>query len=66
MTNRKKILRLPEVIEMVGLSKATIYNFMRDGIFPQSIHLGANSRGWLLNEINDWLNERITQRDEVA
>lgn len=66
MTNQNKILRLPEVIETVGLSKATIYNFMREGTFPKSIHLGANSRGWLLTEIIDWLNDRIAQRDGEA
>lgn len=66
MTNQNKILRLPEVIETVGLSKSTIYSFMRDGMFPKSVNLGSNSRGWLLNEVNSWLEHRIAERDEVA
>lgn len=66
MTNKNKILRLPEVIETVGLPKATIYNFMRDGTFPKTINLGANSVGWVEKEIFEWLSHRIAQRDEVA
>lgn len=61
-----KILRLPEVIEMVGLSKATIYSFMRNGSFPRNVSLGANSTGWVKSEILDWINARIAERDEVA
>lgn len=66
MAYQDKILRLPEVIEIIGLSKATIYLQMRNGTFPQSIHLGANSRGWVLSEINSWLDQRIAERDEVV
>ncbi|MGO1190117.1 helix-turn-helix transcriptional regulator [Vibrio casei] len=61
-----KILRLPEVINMVGLSKATIYAHMRNGLFPKNLSLGANSTGWLESEIQEWITARITARDEVA
>lgn len=32
MTDR--ILRMPQVVEMVGLCRASIYNKMRDDAFP--------------------------------
>jgi len=55
MTDR--ILRMPQVVEMVGLSRASIYNKMRDEAFPRQVKLGRLS-GWLESEVQDWIQER--------
>lgn len=39
-----KIMRLPEVIEVTGLSRSTIYLRMNKGSFPLSISLGESCR----------------------
>ena len=52
------ILRLYEVIKMLGVSKSTIYKWMKDGDFPRGILLGPNCRGWLSEDITNWLSER--------
>jgi len=57
------IIRLPEVLRMVGLSRATIYNKIRAGTFPAAIPLGDVAVGWLRSEVEQWIAERITQRD---
>jgi len=31
---------------------------LKQGDFPKSIPLGGNSKGWLLSDIEAWLNER--------
>lgn len=54
----EKIIRLPEVINRVGLSRATIYNKVKDGSFPQQIKLGRLS-GWVESEIQTWINQQI-------
>ena len=38
---RNRILRLPEVLALTGLSKSTIYRLMPVGEFPQSVKLGG-------------------------
>ncbi|MGQ4005542.1 AlpA family transcriptional regulator [Francisellaceae bacterium CB300] len=60
----KKIIRLKTVIEMTGLSRSTIYDYMARGLFPRQITLGENSRGWLYSEVDEWLDLRIQKRDE--
>ena len=50
-----RILRLPEVIRLTGLSKATIHRRYRDGTFPRPLRLGPQSIGWRRAEIVEWL-----------
>ena len=58
MTDR--ILRMPQVVEMVGLCRASIYNKMRDDAFPRQVKLGRLS-GWLESEVQEWIREQIRQ-----
>jgi prophage regulatory protein len=58
------VLRLPEVIRRVGLSKSSIYNRIAAGAFPSGFSLGPQSRGWLESEIEEWIADRAaTRRD---
>lgn len=60
MTNR--ILRLKDVIEKTGLSRSSIYQFMKDGTFPQSIQLGARAVGWREADIDQWIEHAFQAR----
>ena len=49
--NRKYILRLPQVLEQVNLSRATVYKMIRRSEFPKPVQIGQRSdgrygRGW--------------------
>lgn len=57
MSNR--VIRLPAVIRMTGLSRSTIYLHMSKGFFPQSVSLGERAVGWVESQIDQWLDERI-------
>lgn len=37
------LLRLPDVIKRMGVSKATIYNMINEGTFPAPVKLGART-----------------------
>ena len=54
-TEENRIVRLPEVMRLTGLSKATIHRRYRDGTFPQPVRLGPQSIGWWRAEILEWL-----------
>ena len=45
-TQPLRFMRMREVFEMVGVSRATIYRWMDAGDFPRSIALGGNSIAW--------------------
>ncbi len=58
-TTAPRFLRLPEVLEMTGLSTSTIYRWMTDGTFPRQIQLGSRSVVWLESDVTQWMNQRI-------
>jgi prophage regulatory protein len=43
-----------EVLDRVGLSYTTVWDWMRQGRFPRSRELGGR-RGWLESEIEEWM-----------
>lgn len=47
---------------MVGLGKTAIYGLIKDHTFPAPIKLGRAS-GWVESEVQEWIAERIQQRD---
>lgn len=56
------ILRLPAVKLRTGLSRSSIYLRISNGEFPSSISLGGRAVGWLEEDVNDWLESKITAR----
>ena len=50
------VLRRPDVEALTGLSRSTIYKFMKDGTFPKTVKIGPRAVGWLQTDIEDWLS----------
>ena len=53
-----KIMRLPEVLEITGLSKASVYRMRAAGTFPAPRQLGPRAVGWPDAEIAKWISAR--------
>lgn len=53
-----KIYRLPEVMSLTGISKASIYLGIKRGTFPAPVKLSARAVGWPENKIIAWLESR--------
>ena len=53
------VLRLPEVIKQTGLSRSTIYLRIAKKEFPSPISLGGRAVGWLQQDIDEWVVEKI-------
>ena len=56
-----KILRFPQVINITGLARSTIYVHIADGSFPSPIKLGVRAVGWNSSDIEDWIQSRIDE-----
>ena len=54
-----KILRLPSIIELTGLSRSTIYLRISKGEFPAPISLGGRAVGWVEGDVENWLCEKV-------
>ena len=61
-----RLLRRPEVETITGLSRASIYEKMDEGVFPRPVKTGVRAVAWVESEIADWNRERIAERDEAA
>jgi prophage regulatory protein len=53
-----RILRLKDVVRMVGLSRSTVWKMDLEGKFPKHRKLGPRSVGWLDVEIHEWIGTR--------
>jgi prophage regulatory protein len=61
-----QIICLPAVLDMLSVSKPTIYNWIKRGTFPAPLKIGPKASGWLLAEIEAWIAEHVTKRGAVA
>ncbi len=63
-----QIINLKEVIQITGLSRATIYNIMDkrhkhyDPTFPKQANFTVGRVGWSAWEINQWIESKLMSR----
>ncbi|WP_319549130.1 AlpA family transcriptional regulator [Desulfogranum marinum] len=62
---RLSILRRKQVEQRTGLSRSSIYLHIKNGLFPKPVSLGPRAVGWLENEINAWLAEKLEARNKA-
>jgi|TARA_B110000858_G_scaffold12504_1_gene12742 prophage regulatory protein len=60
-----RVIKISEVKQLTTLSNASIYRLIKLGEFPKQLKLAERSSGWLLEEINNWLESKRINRDEV-
>ncbi len=58
-----KLLSKKQLREMVLYSPQHIARLEAAGQFPKRVRLGQGRVGWIDSEVEDWLRERIAQRD---
>ncbi len=56
-----KLIRRPDVEARTGLSRSTIYDWMKRGEFPQPVKLGARLVAWRESDVTTWLETRETK-----
>jgi predicted DNA-binding transcriptional regulator AlpA len=57
-----RMLRIREVLQLCGLSRATLYREIKLHAFPAPVKLSARSVGWLQEDVAQWLDARIARR----
>lgn len=61
MSSPYSVIKMKELVGVVGLSRSYIYALQARGEFPRPIRLvkGGRATGYLRSEIDDWLKGRI-------
>ena len=54
LTQERDLMALSDVLEMLQVSRATLYKFVSERGFPQPLKLGRSNR-WLAIEVAAWL-----------
>jgi predicted DNA-binding transcriptional regulator AlpA len=58
-----KILRPRQVCELIGVSPMQLWRWRKARQFPEPIALGVNSKGFLADEVEAWVEARRAERD---
>jgi prophage regulatory protein len=66
ITTKFNIIRLPELLQTVGLSRPSIYRLMKLGGFPQQVKIGLSGVGWSRAEVEHWITARMNSRSAVG
>jgi prophage regulatory protein len=56
-----RILRLKEVCKVTGLGRSCIYQLQAAKRFPHRIKIGLRAVGWLEDDVQKWLADRIAE-----
>lgn len=54
----RRFLKDKEVATIVGVSRATIWRWVKRGTFPVPHELGPNTTAWARDEVDTWLTQR--------
>ncbi len=60
----KRMLSKRQVKELVLYSPQHIARLEAAGQFPKRVKLGVNRVGWIEEEVQEWLQSRIDERDQ--
>ena len=55
-----RLIRRPEVESLTGLSRSTIYAWIKTGDFPAPVPLGARLVAWRERDVTDWIETRTS------
>jgi prophage regulatory protein len=53
-----RLLRLPQVSDLTGLSRTSIYRLERSGAFPRRVRLGLRTVAWHESSVVAWIAAR--------
>jgi prophage regulatory protein len=63
----RRMLSVDQVLEILPVSRTTLFRMERDGMFPPSHNISAQKRAWYADEVLAWqkalpINDRINRR----
>lgn len=56
-----QVIKLPEVLQLTKVSKSKWYDEIKKGNAPKPIKLGDRAVAWVMDDVREWLEQRIKQ-----
>ena len=57
-----RFLRPRQVLEMIGVSRTTLWRMVQAGNFPRPVRITERNRGYLLKSVETWMRARAEGR----
>ncbi|WP_458251066.1 helix-turn-helix transcriptional regulator [Geobacter anodireducens] len=51
----ERMIRLPEILNLTGVSRSTIWRWIKAGYFPRPVRMSPGTIGWKSTDVLDWL-----------
>ena len=64
LTVTLELIRKTEAARRIGLSQGHMMRLARSGAFPSPVRISSNSVGFVVDEVTQWIEERMAERDE--
>ncbi len=58
-----RLIKLRNVMDITGLGRSTVYKYVASGNFPKPVSLGVRAVAWVEEEVQEWVMDKIEQRD---
>lgn len=59
-----RLIKLAEVMNQTALGRSSVYKYMKEGVFPKPVTQIGKSVAWVEGEVQEWIFDKIEQRDE--
>jgi prophage regulatory protein len=56
-------IRLPAVLQKVGMSKSFVYDLITQDKFPKPVKVSSRISCWVTAEVEQWVQEQIDGRE---
>lgn len=60
---RPRLLRLPQVLDRVGVARSTLFRLIERGEFPPGVLVAPRCRAWPESAVDAFIRERIQAAD---
>ena len=58
LAGRKATAKLPAIQGCLGISKPTLWRWVKAGKFPKPVKLSAKTSAWRAEDVRAWMDER--------
>ena len=64
--NDDQFIRLPELLQWLGVGKSTVYDWEKKGLIPPRRKIGPRSVGWVRREMREWSKLRPQVKSKTS
>ena len=57
-----RFVRPREVLEMIGVSRTTLWRMVQSGAFPRPVRITVRNNGFVLEAVEEWMKARTAGR----